>query len=104
MMPKTINSFTVHLQNKSTSIEEMNEYLNTRFGPSRSEDRKHWYLGRNYNRPFSESLIEITFYGEPNRDHTMMALEHPFVIIKEDADEWYEVSNEQFNTLFEETV
>ena len=100
-MPKKIKSFTVHLQNPKTKTEEIEKYLNKVFGPPWDDDYKNrfWYLGRNYDRPRNESHLEIKFFGEPNKKHTLMMLEHPFTIINEDADIWYECDT-FFNKLF----
>ena len=105
-MPKNVKDFTVHIKNRKTRTEEMEDYLTSRFGPSWDKDHenRYWYLGKNYNRPTSESHLEITFYSEWNSKHTLMALEHPFVIINETADEWHKVSDQQFNNLFEEVA
>jgi len=102
-MPKIIKSFTVHLKNRKTSVEEMYEYLTKQFGPdwNKEHTEQSWYLGRNYSRPFTESHIEITFFMNPNSRHTMMFFEHPFKIIYEDAEQWYEVPDEIFNKFFE---
>lgn len=101
-MPRKIKKFTIHIQNPKTNTKEMEEYLNKVFGPSWDDAHKNqfWYLGRNYDRPSNESHLEIEFVGEPNKKHTLMMLEHPFTIIKEDADEWYECDT-YFNKLFE---
>lgn len=96
-MPKKIKKFTVHLQNPKTKPETMVKYLERKFGPMYND----WYVGRNYNRPSHESHIEITFYTEPNKKHLLMMLEHPYVIIDQEVEEWYEVSSDTFNSLFE---
>ena len=102
-MPKIIKSFTIHLENKHTSYQEMYEYLTTNFGPDWDDAHENifWYIGRNYKRPFTESHLEITFYTEPNSKHTMMYFYHPFKIIAQDAEKWLEVSNYTFDKLFE---
>jgi hypothetical protein len=104
-MPKVVKQFTIHILNEEASIDELSKYLTEKFGEQWNESRsvKNWYLGRNYHRPIDESVIEITFYGPPNKKHTLMAFEHPFKVIEEIADERYEPTN-YFNQLFEETA
>ena len=102
-MPKIINNFTIHIQDPDIGPNEMEEYLIKRFGPSRSDvnDSRNWYMGRNYQRPYNESHLEIQFEGSPTSKHTLMMLEHPFTIINEDVTEWAEVDDKVFNKLFE---
>ena len=100
-MPKKIKSFTIHLNNVKTDISEVKQYLEDNFGISHDGDQTYWYLGRNYNRPGNESYMEITFYSEFNKYHTLMMFKHPFTIIDIDADEWYEVDTTIFQNLFE---
>jgi hypothetical protein len=103
-MPKKIHSFTIHIKNRHTSVEEMKEYLTKTFGPDRSEDNNtfYWYIGRNYERPSRESHLEIKFYSEFSKKHTLMMFEHPFSLIHEDAEEWHEINDELFSNLFDE--
>lgn len=102
-MPKKIKKFIVHIKNPKTLTSEIETYLNKIFGPEYDEDKKKrvWYLGRNYQRPRNESHLEIEFFSEPNKKHTLMMFEHPYTIINEDAEEWYEINSEIFDNLFE---
>ena len=104
-MPKKINSFTLH-PNSKIDIYEMEKYLNKTFGPDRNKDgsEHYWYLGRNYRRPSAESHLEIKFWGEPNKKHTLMMLKYPCTVIHEDADEWFEVDSKVIDNLFEEVA
>ena len=105
MMPKKIKKFKVRIKNPKTLVRKIETYLNKIFGPKRDEvkQKRVWNLRCNYNRPRNESFIEIEFFGEPNKKHTLMMFEHPYTIIDEDAEEWYEVNSEIFDNLFEES-
>ena len=102
-MPKKIKNFVIHLNNPRIKPKEMKKYLEDHFGPSWDDahENQFWYLGRNYSRPYDESHIEITFYCEPNKKHDLMMFVHPFTIININADEWFTVSDQTFNNLFE---
>jgi hypothetical protein len=97
-MPKIINNFKIHLSNPEVRTKEIHNYLEKAFG---DENTETWYLGRNYDRPYDESHIEITFYIPWNSKHTLMQFKYPFTIINENAIEWHEVNDEHFNDLFD---
>lgn len=79
-MARSITSFTIHICNPETRPEDMEKYLTTTFGDWRVAE---WYMGRNYSRPYDESILEIKFIGPPNKYHTKMMFDHPYTFITE---------------------
>ena len=94
-MARNIISFTIHICNPETSPEDMEKYLTTTFGDRRVAG---WYMGRNYDRPYDESIIEIKFIGQPNKYHTKMMFDHPYNFIKEEISD-FDTTFDKFFTV-----
>jgi hypothetical protein len=94
---KTKN-FKVHVTNPKTDLLKLDADLNRIVG---CENYRRF---RNYNRPAGECVAEVTFYGEPNKTHFLFSLVHPYVKFDEEFEEWFEVKEETFNSLFEEAA
>ena len=91
--------FIAHLNNPKTKPQEIIDFLEIMFGDRREAG---WYVGRNYERPYNESEIEVQFSGYPNKKHLLFGLVHPYTIIQK----WDETittreNAKQFNLLFE---
>jgi len=97
-MPKKIISFTVNISNPKTDLMKLDEDLDRMIG------RENYSRFRNYDRPYNECVAEVKFYGPPSNKHFLFSLVHPFVTYDEEIEEWHEVSDEQFNGLFEEAA
>ena len=95
-MPKTINNFTVHIDDPQTTPVEMKQYLKKRFG-----EYGGWYMRRNYERPMEESVLEVRFEGAPDKRHTLMMIEHPYTLMEQDITEVVNADN-KFKELFGE--
>ena len=97
-MPNKIISFTVNISNPKTDLMKLDEDLDRMIG------RENYRRFRNYQRPYNECVAEVTFYGPPNSKHFLFSLVHPFVKYDEEIEEWYEVSEELLDNLFEEVA
>ncbi len=100
-------NFTIHINNAKTPVEVVMRDMETMFGPARNaDDVAVWYVSRNYDRLFEESVMEITFLGAMNNKHFLFNFIHPWSLLAENTIT-YNVGNSEtnssihFNNLFE---